>query len=409
MSLADIQTWIQQTPYVLEALQLLAALAGSLLVFLIVNLFSSRLVAGLVRSTQTQYDDVLIDHLKPRRVAYLVALLVLYATSYSLAATGSFLRSLVLVLVLALVAIIIGSILDAVVTIYHQSPVYSGTPIKGYVQIVKLFIFIVAGILAISIASGQSPFILLSGIGAMTAVLLLIFQDTILSLVASLQMTSNDLIRVGDWVSVPAFNADGDVIDVALHAVQIQNWDKSVSVIPTHKVLESGFTNWRDMTQGQGRRIKRSINIDMTSVRLCDEALLQRFEKMALIRDYVGEKRKEIEAYNAARDFDASLPINGRHLTNLGTFRAYVEAYLRDNTTINHDLTLMVRQLTPGPNGIPLEVYAFSSDTNWIRFEQLQSDIFDHLLAVLPEFDLRVYQFPTGVDVKAIGTGEPAV
>ena len=409
MKLADMQDLIAQYPYLQDVLRLVIALTVSLLAYLVSKMFATRIVTAVVRRTSTEYDNIVINRLRPRRLAYLTALVVLFLASYTLPSIGGVVRSLLSIVLLTMVAVIIGSLLDSLVEIYQHSQAFDGTPIKGYIQMVKLFIFIVAGVLVVSVVSGQSPLILLSGLGAMTAVLILIFQDTILSLVASLQITSNDLMRVGDWVTVPAFDADGDVIDVALHAVQIQNWDKSVSVIPTHKVMESGFVNWRDMTEGTGRRIKRALNIDMTSVQLCDESTLDRFEKMALIADYVQQRRVEVEADNVSRGIDTDIPVNGRRMTNLGTFRAYVEAYLRHNETINEKLTLMVRQLAPGPDGIPIEVYAFSSDTNWVRFEQMQSDIFDHLVAILPEFGLRVFQNPTGSDllgIQRLGDGD---
>jgi miniconductance mechanosensitive channel len=402
MSFVDVQSLIAQTPFLRDLLRLMIAVGISLLAYLVVKAFSVRIVTALVRRTSTQYDDIIVERLRPHRLAYLAALLVLLAATYTLPAIGGVVRGLVSVVVLVLIAVIIAAILDSLVEIYEHSAAFDGTPIKGYVQMVKLFVFIVLGILGVSIISGRSPLILLSGLGAMTAVVMLIFQDTILSLVTSLQITSNDLIRVGDWITVPSFDADGDVIDVALHAVQIQNWDKSVSVIPTHKVLQSGFTNWRGMSQGQGRRIKRALNIDMTSVRLCDDEMLDRFAQITLIADYVRARREEVAAHNARHGVDPSSPVNGRQMTNLGTFRAYTEAYLRHNATINEDLTLMARQLAPGPEGIPLEIYAFSSDTNWVRYEHLQADIFDHLVAVLPEFDLRVFQNPMGADLQGI-------
>ena len=232
----------------------------------------------------------------------------------------------------------------------------------------------------------------------MTAVLLLIFRDTILSFIASLQITSNDLVRVGDWIEVPKFGADGDVIDIALHTVKIQNWDKTITVIPTHKLIDETFKNWRGMAQSGGRRIKRSILIDIESIRICDDALVERLKKIHLITDYVQDKLQELDEYNAEQQIDTSSPVNGRRMTNIGTFRAYVVAYLRHHKRIHQQMTFLVRQLPPGPTGLPLEIYVFTNDTAWAKYEAIQADIFDHILAVVPEFDLRVFQSPTGRD-----------
>jgi miniconductance mechanosensitive channel len=400
MPLETLLSWLQQHPYITDVLRLIGIVVLSLIVYFVAKQYAIRLVSMVVRRTPTEYDDLVIEKMKPVRFAYFAALLVLYFMAQFLPQIGNSVQKIVSAVMIVLAVAILGSFLDALVILYHKTTVYDGTPIKGYVQVVKIFLYLVAVILLVSMFSGQSPWVLLSGLGAMTAVLILIFQDTILSLVASLQITTNNLVRVGDWLEVPTFGADGDVIDVALHAIQIQNWNKSISVIPTHKLLQASFRNWRGMEEFGGRRIKRSINIDMTSIRMCDEEMISRFERIGLIRDYVRQKKKDIEQYNVARGFDPERPAEGRQMTNVGTFRAYVVAYLRDNPNISQDMTLMVRQLEPGPEGLPIEVYAFSSDINWVNYEGIQSDIFDHLLAVLPEFDLRVFQSPGGKQLE---------
>jgi miniconductance mechanosensitive channel len=236
----------------------------------------------------------------------------------------------------------------------------------------------------------------------MTAVLILIFQDTILSFVASIRITANKLIEIGDWIEMPQYGADGDVIDIALHNIQIQNWDKTITVIPTHKLLGDAFKNWRGMQQSGGRRIMRNINIDLASLRFCDEDMLMRYEKIGLLKDYLHKKKEEISAYNRERGVDENDFINGRHLTNIGTFRAYVEQYLRKHPGINQNLIIMTRQLEPGPTGLPIQVYAFTNNTAWTVYEAIQADIFDHLLAVVPIFDLRVFQNPSGRDITSM-------
>jgi miniconductance mechanosensitive channel len=242
----------------------------------------------------------------------------------------------------------------------------------------------------------------MSGLGAMTAVLLLIFKDTILSFIASLQITFNDLFRIGDWLEIPDFGADGDVIDIALHTVQIQNWDKTISVIPTHKLIDGTFKNWRGMQESGGRRIKRSVLIDISSIKFCDEEMIKKYKKYQILRNYVEQKEKEIEQYNQEYNIDTSELINGRRMTNIGTFRAYVEEYLKRNTNINKDLTFLVRQLAPGHQGLPIEIYVFTNDTRWAFYEKIQADIFDHILAIVPEFDLRIFQAPTGYNLESI-------
>jgi len=237
----------------------------------------------------------------------------------------------------------------------------------------------------------------------MTGFIMLIFKDTILSLLASLQISSNDLFKVGDWLEAPQFGADGDVIDIALHTVKIQNWDKTLSVIPTHKLIDSTFRNWRFMSESGGRRIKRSLFIDMNSISFCSAETLERFKKIEILRDFIDRKQKKVAEHNETNNIDTSEVINGRRLTNIGTFRKYIEAYLRNNTNIHNEMTFLIRQLEPTEKGLPIQIYVFSNDIDWIRYEEIQSDIFDHLLAVIPEFGLKIFQSPTGKDFEEFG------
>jgi miniconductance mechanosensitive channel len=248
----------------------------------------------------------------------------------------------------------------------------------------------------------QSPWLLISGLGAVTAVLLLIFKDTILSFLASLHIVMYDLVRVGDWIEMPKYDADGDVIDIALHTVKVQNWDKTITTIPTYKLIEDSFKNWRGMQESGGRRIKRHLLIDQKSVKFCDEEMVERFKKIQLLSPYLNQKKEEIEVFNKEHNIDTSVLINGRRMTNLGTFRAYVTAYLKGNELISKDMTFLVRQLQPTPEGLPLEIYVFSRDTAWANYEAIQADIFDHLLAAISFFDLRVFQRPSGYDLEMI-------
>ena len=281
---------------------------------------------------------------------------------------------------------------------YEKTKYSERMHIKSYIQITKLIVNILGTVIIVGIIINKDTTLLLSGLGAMTAVLLLIFKDTILSLVASIQISSNDLFKVGDWIEAPQFGADGDVVDIALHAVKIQNWDKTISIIPTHKLIDSAFRNWRGMSESGGRRIKRSLFIDMNSIRLCTEELLEKFTHFELLKDYIEQKTKEVADHNKSNSINTAELINGRRLTNVGTFRAYIEAYLRNNSKIHPEMTFLIRQLEPTARGLPIQIYVFTNDTDWVRYEGIQADIFDHLLAIIPEFRLKVFQSPTGKD-----------
>jgi len=295
--------------------------------------------------------------------------------------------------------------------LYQRRPDAASRPIKGYIQVLKIVLFAGVAILIVAALMEQSPLLLLSGLGAMAAVLMLVFKDTILSLVASVQLTSNDMLRVGDWIEMPQLNADGDVIDIALHTVKVQNWDKTITTIPTHRLISDSFKNWRGMSESGGRRIKRSLLIDQDTVAFLDAEEQDGLRRFALIDDYLGGKQSEMRDWNARLDADGHDPVNARRVTNIGTFRAYVAAYLKDHRQIRQDMTLMVRQLDPSPRGLPLEIYCFTNTTNWVAFEGIQSDIFDHLMAILPEFGLALFQEPGGSDLRGAlypgGTATP--
>jgi len=290
------------------------------------------------------------------------------------------------------VALAVSHALDAANDLYERRPDARNKPIKGYLQVAKIVIFVVAGLSIVATLAGVDLRYLVTGLGAATAVLMLIFQDTILSLVASVQISGDGRVRIGDWIEMPSQNADGDVIDIALHTVTVQNWDKTITTIPTKKLVTESFKNWRGMQESGGRRIKRSIFLDQHSVQFLDAAALARLERFGLLDDYLAGKRSELEQWNAQVAQAHPEEVNARRLTNLGTFRAYVERYLRSHPGIHQGMTLMVRQLAPTPQGLPLEVYCFTASVAWVQYEATQSDVFDHLLAILPEFGLRVFQ-----------------
>lgn len=266
----------------------------------------------------------------------------------------------------------------------------------------KLIAAVLIGIMIVSLLMGKSPLLLLSGLGAMTAVLMLVFKDPILGLVAGIQLSANDMLKIGDWLEMPKYGADGAVTDIGLTTVKVRNWDNTVTTIPTYALISDSFKNWRSMSESGGRRIKRSINIDTTSVHFLSEQEEQRLNRNPLLQHYLNNKTEELQQYNQQAQVDLSSPLNGRRLTNLGTLRAYLEAYLRAHPHIHQHMTLMVRQLAPTPEGLPLEIYAFTNTTVWAQYESIQSDIFDHIYAVIEEFDLRIHQTPTGNDMRGL-------
>ncbi|WP_368641620.1 mechanosensitive ion channel family protein [Castellaniella ginsengisoli] len=271
-----------------------------------------------------------------------------------------------------------------------------GRPIKGYLEVAQLAVWALCVVLVVSVLLDQSPLLMLSGLGALSAVLLLVFKDTLLSLVASTQMNTNDMLRIGDWIEMPQAGADGFVIDMALHTVKVQNWDKTVTTIPTYKLFSESYRNWRQMFESGGRRIKRTLRIDAESVRFLDDDEIQALSRYRLLSDYLAAKQSALQASNQALQETAAVPANRRRLTNLGTFRAYALAYLKQNPNIRQDMLMIVRALEPDSQGVPVEVYCFSRLTAWVDYEQVQGDLFDHLLAILPELSLRVYQAPSG-------------
>lgn len=299
------------------------------------------------------------------------------------------------------IAMALSKLLTLVNSLYSRREDAKSKPIKGYIQLLKIVIYAVAVILMIAALFDRSPLILLSGLGAMAAVLMLIFQDTLLSLVASVQISSNDVIRVGDWVEMLQLNADGDVIDIALHTVKIQNWDRTITTIPTRRFMTDPFKNWRGMQQSGGRRIKRSLQLDQQSVRFLTADEISRLKRFRLLKQYLDEKEAEIRDWNQQLAEQGQEPVNTRRITNLGTFRAYVLRYLQSHAGIHQGMIQMVRQLAPSADGLPLEIYCFTNTTAWVNYEGIQSDIFDHLLAILPEFGLQVYQHPSGMDMRS--------
>ena len=371
------------------------------LLYLVTRYIILKSISHFFRKTSTDLDDILIERGVLNRLSYFIPLIFIYNLKDLLAIYEIVDRILISLIALVFMSSI-NAFINALSDIYSKSKYSNKFNIKSYMQVIKLFINIFGIIIIIALLTGKSPVYFLSGIGALAAVLMLIFKDTILSLVSSVQISSNDLFKIGDWVEAPQFGADGDVIDIALHSVKIQNWDKTISIIPTHKFTDSSFKNWRGMSESGGRRIKRAIKIDMNSIKFCSNSMIGKFKKFKVISGYINKKLSGIDKYNLSNNINEEGLINGRSLTNIGTFRAYIEGYLRNHASIHNEMTFLVRQLSPESDGLPIEIYVFSSDTNWVNYEAIQSNIFDHLLAILPEFDLKVFQNPTGNDFRKI-------
>lgn len=396
---------ITAIPFINTIAGLLVVLLASYLSLLITKRIVLKAIARFVLRTKGGWDDVFHEYRVFERLAGIGPALVIYYGAKFVPGVNPDLQLLIQrFATAAMVAIVLASasgVIDAVSEIYSKYPVAKTRPIKGYLQVTKIIVFALGAVVIVALLIDQSPFLLLSGVGALTAVLLLIFKDTILSLVASVQITSNDMVRVGDWIEMPQYMADGDVIDIALHTVKVQNWDKTITTIPTYKLIDDSFKNWRGMSASGGRRIKRSINLDVNTIRFLQEEDLQRFEKFHVLDEYIRGKRKDLEETN--EDSGESVVVNSRRLTNIGTFRAYIAGYLHAHPAVHDNMTFLIRQMEPGVHGVPIQIYVFSNNTEWVAYEALQSDIFDHLLAVVPEFGLRVFQNPTGADFRGIG------
>ena len=382
---------------------LLALLASALIIDLIAKQVLVRSVRAVARRSSATWDDALVQHnVFGRLVQVVPALIVFVGVPFvpGLPEGGSqLIRNIAMGYTVLMLTLALTAILSAANAIYAASPARKERSLKGFVQLVQIVVWILGGVLIVATVLDRSPLLLLSGFGAMTAILLLIFKDTILSLVASVQLTAQDMVRVGDWIEMPQFGADGDVVDVQLHTVKVQNWDKTITTIPTHRLITDSFKNWRGMSQSGGRRVKRCVFLDVSSIRFQTRDEVDHFTRFALLKDYIKDKEQEMTDYNARLETEVDAEVNRRRLTNVGTFRAYAYNYLKNHPKIHAGMTLMVRQLAAGPEGLPLEIYCFTNTTVWATYEDIQSDIFDHLLAIVPEFGLRLYQKPAGSDL----------
>ncbi len=307
------------------------------------------------------------------------------------------------VYIIAAILFTINGLLLVMLDVYNARDKQKNRPMKGFVQVLQVLLFFIGGIVIIAVLVNKSPMTLFAGLGASAAVLMLVFKDSIMGFVSGIQLSANNMLKVGDWITMPKYGADGTVIEVTLNTVKIRNFDNTITTIPPYLLISDSFQNWQGMQESGGRRVKRSINIDMTSVHFCTPEMLAKYRKIQLLKDYVDETEKVVEEYNKEHHIDNSVLVNGRRQTNLGVFRAYLTNYLKSLPTVNQDLTCMVRQLQPTETGIPLELYFFSANKVWVAYEGIQADVFDHVLAIIPEFDLRVFQNPSGADLHRIG------
>ena len=401
--------WLEQHPDLYTLLSAALLLVAALLANYLVRRILVRGIYRALRASVLGEDQVLMDSRIISRLANIVPAFIVYAGVGLVPdlpdAVVQVVRNVCSAIIVLVLALAIGGSLNLVNALYARREDAHRRPVKGYVQVVQIVVYLLAAILMVAALIDRSPLILLSGLGAMAAVLILIFQDTLLSLVASVQITSNDIVRVGDWVEMPQLNADGDVIDIALHTVKIQNFDKTITTVPTKRFISDPFKNWRGMREAGGRRIKRSLLLDQHSLHFLSAAEVENLRRFRLLGEYLERKEAEIREWNRELEEQGRDPVNSRRITNIGTFRAYVERYLRAHQGVHQGMTLLVRQLAPTSDGLPLEVYCFTNTVVWADYEGIQSDIFDHLLAILPEFGLRVFQHPSGADMREMGQG----
>ena len=374
----------------------------AILAYIIAKHVVVRGIRHLITKLKFANHDIMSQHSVIRRIANIVPAIVIMngivTVPHLSAKMVTFVQMAAQAFIFLTIALAIGELLNIFNLVYQRNPKSRNKPIKGYLQLIKLIIFIVCGLMILGTFLKKDVFTLLAGFGAMAAVLMLVFQNTILSLVASVQISSYDMVRIGDWIEMPSLNADGDVIDMSLHTITVQNFDKTFTTIPTNKLVTDTFKNWRGMSQAGVRRIKRSLYIDQSSVHFMSEAEQSKLKEFLLLDQYLDHKSTELVEFN--QKLSNTSPCNQRRLTNIGTFRAYVELYLNQHPNISKHQSLIVRQLQPTEKGLPLEIYAFSNQIAWKDYEAIQSDIFDHLIAILPEFGLKIYQAPSGYDMQ---------
>ncbi len=380
------------------------------LLSVIANLIAKKYLLGalamIIERSHFKWDDMLLRKKVFNRLAHIAPAAVIYLLSplafSELPIINNLLRDFAIIYMIVIGVMVVDSIMNAMHEMYRVTELSKSFPIKGIVQALKIVLYLLGALFVLSTITSKTPLFFLSGLGALTAVMMLIFKDAILGFVAGIQLAANDMVREGDWIEMPQLGADGDVIDVSLTTVKVQNWDKTITSIPAYDLISKSFKNWRGMSESGGRRIKRSINVDLGTIKFCDEEMLSRFRRIQYISDYIEKKKQELSEWNRKKKVDEASLINVRRLTNVGTFRAYIVSYLKNHPEVHQDMTFLVRQLAPTAQGLPIEIYVFSKIQAWAAYEDLQADIFDHLLAAAGEFDLRVFQEPAGSDFREL-------
>ena len=364
-----------------------------------------KVIARIVKQTKATWDDILFDHSVLVHLSRMVAPVIIYLcipVAFAGSTAMAFIQRLCLIFIIVTFLSFVNSFLKAAYSVYSEMESLRGKPLKGLLQTLQVLLWFIGGIVVVSILIGKSPLALLAGLGASAAILMLVFKDSIMGVVSGVQLSANDMLRVGDWITMPKYGANGYVIEVTLNTVKVRNFDNTITTIPPYLLVSDSFQNWRGMRESGGRRVKRSINIDMTSVRFCTPELLEKFRKLSLLKDYIDRTEEVVRVYNEENHIDNEVLVNGRRQTNLGVFRAYLTAYLKSLPVVNTELNCMVRHLQPTDHGLPVELYFFSNVKDWIPYEAVQADVFDHVLAIIPEFGLRVFQSPSGADFERL-------
>ena len=361
-----------------------------------------RIITQIVKKTKFQWDNMLLDSKVFHKLSHIVPAIIIYYFASAFPNYQNVIEKGAMAYLIIMGLFVINSLLNAINDIYQTFEISKIKPVKGYIQVAKIIVVTFGVILVIANLMGKSPLLLLSGIGALSAVLMLVFKDSLLGLVAGIQLTANDMVRVGDWIEMTKYGADGDVIDISLNTVKVQNFDKTITTIPSYALISDSFKNWRGMQTSGGRRMKRSLFVDTTSISFCTEEMITTFKNIHYLSDYIINREREIAEYNTSNKINHTHPVNGRALTNIGVFRVYISNYLQSHPGINQEMTLLVRQLAPSENGLPIEIYAFTNDVKWAVYETVQADIFDHLFAVAPEFGIQLFQNPSGSDLKSL-------
>jgi len=389
-------------PIVVKSVATLGVICISVFVNYLAKNLIVRVLHLFIRKSKIKWDDKLAQRKVFHKLSHLAPIIVLSRFLPVIWGAqsdgGKIIESGIKIYITVIVLMVVDSLLGALQDIYRGFKWSKQVPIKSFLQVFKLIVFFIGGLYIVATIMDKNPAVLFGSLGALTAVLMLVFKDAILGLTAGIQLTTNRMLAIGDWLEMPKYGADGDVLEITLTTVKVQNWDNTITTIPTYALISDAFKNWRGMTESDGRRIKRSLYLDISTIRFCDEEMLERFSKIQFIKEYIDQTKQEVKNHNKEWKVDNSSLANGRRMTNIGTFRAYIEAYLRNHPQVNQDLTLLVRQLEPTPHGLPIQIYIFSKEKRWVPYEDIQSDLFDHFLAVLPEFDLQAFQEPSGKD-----------